>query len=45
MAISDEDMELVSSLFRQSDWILSEIAEPLEIEDRPGVYTWTLDVT
>ena len=45
MAISVEDMELVSSLFRQSDWILSEIGEPLEVEDRPGVYTWTLDVT
>ena len=45
MAISVEDMELVSSLFRQSDWILSEIGEPLEVEDRPGVYIWALDVT
>lgn len=40
---SADDIEMVTALFRRSDWIMDEV-ELIESLDLPGVYTWTRNV-
>ena len=45
MVICPEEMEYVTELFRQSDWTLSEVGDPQELQDEISeLYHWTLDV-
>ena len=46
MVICPEKMGYVAELFRQSDWTLTEVGDPQELQDEIAeLYNWTLDVT
>ena len=46
MVICPEEMGYVAELFRQSDWTLTEVGDPQELQDEIAeLYNWTLDVT
>ena len=45
IVVTVEEIELVSGLFRQSNWPLSEVGELENVEDKPELFQWTLDVT